>query len=136
LRCFCAVEGVHVYAEFTQEKTLSRSSLRIAPIAWTRGVADASRSTLAAEARDARTMKFAEPISALLRRVVNARQKGVVLSELGERVVQQAQARGYEVERSTRQGPEAIVFTRNGEETIFMWSSEDVVAYGRSRQWI
>jgi hypothetical protein len=81
------------------------------------------------------SMKLFGAISDMLRRQASG-PRGVALSGLGEQVIRKAEIEGYRVTRSSAQGPEAIVLERNAEGSIFLWSNEDVIAYGRSKKWI
>jgi hypothetical protein len=73
----------------------------------------------------------------LLSRAFKTRgSKSILLSDSAQRVLREAEARNYQVTRSTRQGPEAIVLQRGGEGAVHLWSNEDVIEYGRSRGWI
>ena len=81
-------------------------------------------------------MCYLKSIGGVLSRLLNSGVKGIALNHDGHRVLQEAKARGYRVTRSARQGAEAIVLERGYEGSVHLWSNEDVVTYGRSKNWI
>jgi hypothetical protein len=60
----------------------------------------------------------------------------IQLNPAAQKVIQEAEARGYSVTRSTRQGNEAVVIDRGTSGAVHLWSNDDIVAYGRSMHWL
>jgi hypothetical protein len=75
-------------------------------------------------------------ISDAISRLWRSGHKGIVLSPVAERVLQEAQARGYQISRTTRQGAEAIVLRAGNQGLVHLWSNDDVLEFGRSQNWI
>ncbi len=81
-------------------------------------------------------MKYFKLIGDILSRVRGSAKKGIALNNDGNQVLREAEARGYQVTRSRRWRTEAIVLGRDNEGSVHLWSNEDVVAYGKSKNWI
>jgi hypothetical protein len=67
-----------------------------------------------------------------------ARRAPAVLEITAEasRVLAAAERHGYTVTNGIRQGRPVVVIEKDGAGTIHMWSSDDVVDLGRSKNWI
>jgi hypothetical protein len=52
------------------------------------------------------------------------------------RVLAIAESHGYRVIKGARQGRPVVVIEKDGTGIIHMWSSDDIVDLGRSKNWI
>jgi hypothetical protein len=60
----------------------------------------------------------------------------IALSQAAQQVLTAAVAQGYTISEDTRQGSPAIVLERDGTGKVHLWSSEDVVEFGKSKNLI
>jgi hypothetical protein len=63
-------------------------------------------------------------------------QDGVQLNETAERLLKEAQDRGYRVSRVKSMGTEAILMESTAEGKIYLWSSDDVLEHAKSKKWL
>ena len=60
----------------------------------------------------------------------------VALSETAKRVLAMAAELGFTVSEDNRQGAPAIVLETEGRGKVHLWSSDDVVAFGKANKMI
>ena len=58
-----------------------------------------------------------------------------LLTDDARRVLAQAEARGYRVVVEIRQGSPAMVLKKEDASLIHLWSSDDIIEYGRHMNW-
>jgi hypothetical protein len=81
-------------------------------------------------------MQFPSRIAELLERALRSMtRKGVQLNETAERLLKEAEGRGYRVSRVVSQGAEAILVEGSEGGKAYLWSSEDVVEYAKGKKW-
>lgn len=75
-------------------------------------------------------------IQQLVRRLLSSMgRKGVQLNDTAERLLKEAEARGYRVTRVMSQGAEAIL-VEGSEGSAYLWSSDDVIDFAKSKNWL
>jgi len=60
----------------------------------------------------------------------------IQLSEAAERLLKEAEGRGYRVSRVMSHGAEAILVEGSEGGKVYLWSSEDVIEYAKSKNWL
>ena len=82
-------------------------------------------------------MTFFDRVGDLFSRISNiGSRKSIQLNLAAERVLKEAEARGYQVTRSKRQGVEAVVLEGGNEASVHLWSNQDIIDYGKGKKWI
>jgi hypothetical protein len=67
---------------------------------------------------------------------VNRPPAKFALTNDAQRVLAEASARGYRVAEEIRQGSAVVMLEKEGSGSIHLWSSDDIVEFGRSKNWI
>jgi hypothetical protein len=65
-----------------------------------------------------------------------ATRKSIQLNDAAEQILKEAELRGHQVKRVKSQGAEAILLEDEKSGKVFLWSSEDVIDYARSKKWV
>jgi hypothetical protein len=65
-----------------------------------------------------------------------ATRKNIQLNDAAEQILKQAELRGHQVKRVKSQGAEAILVEDPKGGKVFLWSSDDVIDYARSKKWV
>jgi len=68
----------------------------------------------------------------LNRAVTRSETQTFSLSPAAQQVLNGARAKGYKVSTTTRQGTDVVIIEGTG-GTIHLWSSDDIVEFGRSK---
>ncbi len=72
-----------------------------------------------------------------LRRAWNsAARKNIQLTDAAALVLKEAERRGHRATQIKQQGAAAILLEDPNGGTIYLWSSEEIVAYGKSKNWV
>jgi hypothetical protein len=62
-------------------------------------------------------------------------RRTIQLSDAAEQILRTAEAQGHQVKRVKSQGAEAILLEDPKGGKVFLWSSDDVIAHAKSKNW-
>ena len=75
-------------------------------------------------------------VEALRRAFGSMTSNRLQLNETAERLLEEAGCRGYKVSRVRNMGAEAILVEGSEGGKIYLWSSDDVIEYAKSAEWL